>query len=163
DDLKLNWEGSWADYDNDGDPDVLLVNGATHADNAPGEPLALYRNDLSTSGRFTAVTDTAGITHEQAAWWGASWADYDLDGWLDFVVVPERGRVWLSHNRGDGPFEEFAAAQGIDVNWPYDDGKNPVWFDYDLDGYPDLYLAAMGGHRLYHNDHGQGFTDVTSL
>lgn len=155
-DVRNSWEGAFADYDNDGDADVLLVNGG-YAGNGR---LALYRNDVATLGRFTDVTQDAGIFVDEIPWWGASWADYDGDGWLDFVVSPTVGRLVLFRNRGDGSFEETAAAAGLPADIVRQDGKNPVWFDYDLDARPDLFI---GGPLplLFHNEGGGRFADVT--
>lgn len=134
-DLSRSWAASFADWDNDGDPDVLFVSGGYAGEGV----LSLYRNDLTASGEFTRLQ--AGLTDELHDWWGASWADYDGDGWLDFAATTTQGRVWLYHNRGDGTFEEVAEALGLDFT--SEDGKNPVWIDYDLDGDPDLYLAGQ--------------------
>lgn len=155
-DLFMTWSGSFADFDNDGDPDLLMASGGYSGKST----LALYRNDLAGKGTFTNVTKEANITDELHAWWGVSWADYDLDGWLDFIAVDRRGRAWLYHNLGDSTFIEVAENLGIDTGSKFIDGKNPVWFDYDQDGDPDLYISAIN-HRLYRNDGVNGFTDVT--
>ena len=103
-DLFATWAGSFADYDNDGDPDVLLVNGGYEAFSY----LAFYENRMNETGRFVAVTSVAGIdvaNDKQSPWWGASWADYDNDGFADLVVTRREGSTllferWSRRSRG---------------------------------------------------------------
>jgi enediyne biosynthesis protein E4 len=88
--------------------------------------------------------------------------DYDRDGWLDLYVTNsgEWSRNRLYRNRGDGTFEDVAAAVGLaDLNQP-DTGVSmgAVWGDYDNDGYEDLFLYRWGRPDLFHNDGGRGFT-----
>ncbi|HJQ66537.1 MAG TPA: VCBS repeat-containing protein, partial [Gemmatimonadales bacterium] len=72
---------AWGDFDNDGWPDVFLVNEA--ALGAAPAPCALYRNNRD--GTFTDVSVAAGV--DLRVWgMGAEWGDYDNDGWLDLVV-----------------------------------------------------------------------------
>lgn len=156
-DVTYSWAAAFADYDNDGDPDVLLVNGGYAGEGT----LALYRNDIATTGRFTEVTEVAGIDAPVANWWGASWEDYDGDGWLDFVASPSVGRVWLFRNGGDGTFAETTAAAGLPADFTRTDGKNPVWFDFDLDADPDLFVGGPFPH-LYRNAGSGRFEDVTA-
>jgi len=157
DDLYLNWSASFADYDNDGDPDLLLMNGGYAGDGS----LILYRNDLRERGRFTRVNDEAELDAGTETWWGASWADYDLDGWLDFAVTPVTGHVALYRNLGNGKFARIAMPDA-DTTPARDDMKNPVWIDYNLDGYPDLYVAGPFP-TLYHNEGNGMFRDVSRL
>jgi hypothetical protein len=157
-DLLYSWGAAFADYDADGDADVLLVNGGYAGEGR----LELYRNDMAAEGRFTRVTEVAGIDAPVASWWGASWADYDGDGALDFVASPVVGRIWLYRNQGDGTFVETTATAGLPVGFERTDGKNPVWFDYDLDSLPDLFVGGPYPH-LYHNAGGGRFEDVTPL
>ena len=149
------WGAAFADYDNDSDQDMLAASGGYCGD----APLILFKNMLKESGTlmFIAISGN-GITEERHRWWGASFADYDRDGWLDFAAVDRVGRAWIYHNLQDGTFEETAHKLGVDVS--FQDGKNPVWFDYDLDKDPDLYLAGTDTHALYRNDNDR-FTDVT--
>ncbi len=154
-DLYLAWGQAFGDFDNDGDPDLLLANGGYSGNSN----LALYRNDLRQLGRFTKVSAQAGLSPALRPWWGVSWADYDNDGWLDFAATQLDGRPLIYHNRGDGHFDEVAAALG--VNAVLIEGKDPVWFDYDLDGDQDLYIPSMYQHHLYRNDGAAGFTEVT--
>jgi hypothetical protein len=178
-DLVATWNGSFADYDNDGDPDLLLANGGYSRESN----LALYENRLADGGGFRSVTAASGIAvdhalthptgadHDDAAhfatcgpmlarWWGTSWADYDNDGLLDVVVTRVEGAPLLFHNDGHGTFSEVARRLGITVEMR--DGKNPVWLDYDGDGDQDLYLAGIREHAFYRNDGGTTFTDVTA-
>lgn len=188
-----NWSGAWGDLDNDGDQDVLLVNGGY---DGPGK-LRLYRNDLDTTGAFTAVTVAAGIRTDMKAWWGASFADYDRDGWLDIVATARSmyqvapcctgsisafedptGTLVVYRNMGNGTFEDMSST----INGPqmWFDLKNPVWWDYNNDGWPDLWISNMGTWAsrffdtdspppindmavLLRNDQGLGFTDVSDL
>ncbi len=153
-DLLANWTGSWADVDNDGDPDLFLTNGGYSRESS----LALYRNDLPEGGLMTSVAEDAGIREDAQQWWGASFADYDGDSWLDLAVTSIDGPLVLYHNEGDFTFVDVAPDVGLTD--PAGDTKNPVWFDYDVDGDPDLYVASVEDHRLWRND-GATFEDVT--
>ena len=123
------------DYDNDGDPDVVIVNGST-LENYPdgGDPVAaLYENR---DGLFTDVTQQAGLN---ASGWGQGVcvADYDNDGHRDFYLTTY-GRNLLYRNNGDGTFQETGAEVGVaDPRW----STNCAFGDYDRDGYVDLYVA----------------------
>lgn len=143
-----------ADYDNDGDDDFFLGNFEG--------PNRLFRNNGD--GTFTDVADSALAAGNLT--FGACWADYDNDGWVDLYVVNRRrggqvpGLNQLFHNRGDGTFDEVGAALGVDDEKA---GLEAVWFDYDNDRDPDLYLSndRFGGNRLWRNDGGT-FTDVSA-
>jgi enediyne biosynthesis protein E4 len=157
-DLQYTWSGSFADYDNDGDPDLLLANGGYSGSGH----LALYENRIPEGGVFVPRTEESGIggaDDTPSGWWGSSWADYDNDGWLDVVVTRTSGRPLLFHNDADGSFTEVGP--GLGVTLEMDDGKNPVWLDYDDDLDPDLYLAGIWQHAFYRNDEGH-FTDITN-
>jgi hypothetical protein len=102
----------------------------------------------------------------QVASMGASVAvaDFDRDGWLDFYVTNSREESLnrLYRNRGDGTFEDVAAAAGVaDVNRRETGvSMGAVWGDYDNDGYEDLLLYRYGRPALFHNDAGRAFTAV---
>jgi hypothetical protein len=90
--------------------------------------------------------------------------DFDADGHDDLYVTNSRegSHNRLYRNRGDGTFEEVAAAVGLaDVN-ALETGVSmgSVWGDYDNDGYEDLLLYRWGRPDLFHNDGGRGFTRV---
>ena len=155
-----------ADYDNDGDQDVLVLRGAWLEENGR-QPNSLLQN--GGDGTFTDVTEEAGLLayHPTQT---AAWADYDGDGWLDLFVgnesTPEAPHPSaLYRNGGDGTFTDVAAELGLDVRAPI---KGVAWGDYDGDGRPDLYLSVIAGpNRLFRNSGPDvrgtwRFTDVTS-
>ncbi len=69
----------------------------------------------------------------------------------------------LFHNRGDGTFEEVSKQAGV-ANPGGAYGMQPLWLDYDNDGWPDLYVANdVGANYLYHNLHNGKFEDVSLI
>ena len=175
-DSALGHGASFADYDNDGDPDLYVTNYGMNR---------LYRNDLSTSGMFTDVTATAmvGGTADESST-SSSWADFDNDGYVDVYVTnyakldgckPTFQYDRLYHNNGNGTFSDVTYVVEGDPMDP-DDGNTKgagfqaAWFDYNNDGNQDLYLANDWQHALLNPDHnrlfrnnGDGtFTDVCS-
>ena len=102
------------DYDNDGKPDIFLLNGSTfNAELGKEKPpkSALYHN--LGNWKFEDVTDKAGVTNER---WGMGVAvgDYDNDGFSD-IFVGNYGISRLYHNNGDGTFTDVAPKLGVDV------------------------------------------------
>ncbi|HET7103958.1 MAG TPA: CRTAC1 family protein [Terracidiphilus sp.] len=92
--------------------------------------------------------------------------DYNRDGWPDFYVTSSRqgSKNALYRNNHNGTFTDVAPQLGVaDVNQPGTGvSMGAVWGDYDNDGYPDLFLIKWGKPMLFHNDRGQGFTDVSA-
>lgn len=130
-----------ADYDNDGDADVLMLRGAWHM---PGDqPNSLLRNNGN--GRFTDVTESAGMLSYHPTQ-NAAWSDYDRDGDLDVFIGNEsdKGNVHpseLYRNNGDGTFTNVAAEAGVTLMRFV---KGCAWGDIDHNGYPDLYVSCLG-------------------
>ncbi|MFN2530957.1 MAG: CRTAC1 family protein [Pyrinomonadaceae bacterium] len=126
------------DYDNDGLPDIYLLNGSTVAalqgkEKAPRA--ALYHN----LGRwkFEDVTDKAGVANER---WGMGVAvgDYDNDGRAD-MFVSNFGVSRLYHNNGDGTFTDVAEKAGVArKGW----STGASFGDYDGDGRLDLFVPG---------------------
>jgi hypothetical protein len=132
------------DYDGDGRLDVLVVGGGyfdgPNKSELKGNPCKLYRNLGGL--RFEDVSETVGLG--KVKWWythGVAVADYDCDGWPDFVVTGY-GRVELFHNESDGAggrrFVPVGARLGLtDESWSTSAG----WADLDGDGFPELYVC----------------------
>ena len=143
-----------ADYNNDGCLDVLVLRGAWEFP----QRKSLLRNNCD--GTFTDVTVQSGLADPATSTQAAAWADIDNDGFVDLIVGNENSPLQLFHNKGDGTFEDIAAAAGV----------NRVGFtkaiaagDYDNDGYVDFYVSVMNGsHSLFHNNHNRTFTEVGS-
>ncbi len=181
---------AFIDYDNDGWPDIFLVNGATledfETDKSPASKL--YHNNHD--GTFTDVSEKAGLAHRDWCF-GAAVGDYDNDGWDDLFVACLTRSI-LYKNNGDGTFRDVTAQAGVGNlgRW----GTSAAFGDYDRDGYLDLYVAnyvdldlnnlpkfgstlfcryrgipvscgprglAGSRDRLYHNNGDSTFTDVT--
>ncbi len=84
--------------------------------------------------------------------------DFDRDGWLDIAVATKREPPILLRGRPDVTFEEVGEPFGISSEMAADDVYLAAWIDFDNDGFSDLLL----GDRLYHNESGKSFRDVTS-
>ena len=124
------------DYDNDGDLDLYMVNGATlgtyQMKSGPGN--VLYRNDGK--ARFANATAEAGVG--DAGWGhGCSVGDIDNDGYRDLYVT-NYGENVLYHNQADGSFSNITTTAGVGGN-RY--SSSAAFFDYDNDGDLDLYVA----------------------
>jgi hypothetical protein len=171
---------AWADYDNDGHLDLVITS---------FDRIVLYHNNGN--GTFTDVTKKAGLDKYRGFWTGAAWGDYDRDGNVDLFICgyvkyqfqkeqvnktalqtstlvpfmldpaaypPER--KLLFHNNGDGTFTERAQQAGVDD--PSGRSLSAAWYDFDGDGWPDLYVANdLWGSKLYLNQRNGKFKDVT--
>ncbi|MDG2095229.1 MAG: CRTAC1 family protein [Phycisphaerales bacterium] len=136
--LEVNGGGiALFDYDNDGDPDLFIANGATLDSPDAGPGCRLFRNDgESGTIRFTDVTDIAGIDLNRWAM-GTATGDIDGDGYID-VHVTCWGQNAMLRNRGDGTFEDITTIAGIDDDaW----STSSVFGDVDADGDLDLYVV----------------------
>jgi hypothetical protein len=143
-----------ADYNNDGFLDLFIPRGAWLP--YPVRPSLLRNNG---NGTFTDVTREAGLMDPVNSNC-ATWADFDNDGLVDLYVCNETGPNRLYRNRGDGTFEEVAARAGVRGKGKW--CKGATWFDYDNDGYSDLFLNYLDSTpQLFHNNRDGTFTDVT--
>ena len=92
---------------------------------------------------------------------GQAWADYDNDGWLDLYFTGNLADNVLYKNNGDGTFSISPFSEQVSL--PDVSSGGAVWADYDNDGWKDLYVLHFGKNTLFHNDAGQGFSDVTDV
>ncbi|MAT80537.1 MAG: hypothetical protein CMJ29_02695 [Phycisphaerae bacterium] len=125
------------DYDNDGDPDVFIANGATLDSPTKGPGCRLFRNDSNGKQiQFVDVTPDSGITLDRWAM-GVAAGDVDGDGFIDLHVTCW-GPNALLRNRGDGTFEDVTAEFGlVDDAW----STSSAFGDIDGDGDLDLYVV----------------------
>lgn len=121
---------AFLDYDQDGDLDIYLVNGAETL-SAPGPPNRLYRNDGS--GAFNDVTEASG-TGDTGFGVAVAVADIDRDGHPDLFVA-NNGPDVLFVNRGDGTFRRTELDDNLMAG-------GAAFGDYDSDGWPDLYVSS---------------------
>ena len=149
----------WADIDNDGDQDFLITN--RNASNK------LWLNDGNM--QFTDVTSTCGIsTSVNSKSYGASFGDYDNDGFIDLYICNFHTSVInieneLYHNNGDGTFTDVTAIAGVG------NGLKPsfqsTWIDIDKDGFLDLHVIndrPDQQNSFYHNNGDGVFTDMAA-
>ncbi|HEY6292512.1 MAG TPA: CRTAC1 family protein [Terriglobia bacterium] len=176
---------AFIDYDNDGNPDILLVQGGDFPDHRSGQrrTMKLYHNNGN--GTFTDVTERSGLGIEMYGM-GVAVGDYDNDGWDD-IYVTGLGESRLFHNQHNGTFKDVTREAGVN-NTGF--GASAAWLDYDRDGKLDLFVTnyvkwtpksdiycSLDGHtksyctpeayhgdtcRLYHNLGNGRFEDVTS-
>jgi hypothetical protein len=127
---------AFIDYDNDGWPDVMLINGQNWPGRAGAETtLKLYHNNHD--GTFTDVTRRAGLAVPMFGL-GVAVGDYDNDGYDDLFVTA-LGQSHLFHNSGKGTFTDLTKAAGL---WgPNEFSTSAAWVDYDRDGKLDLVVA----------------------
>ena len=129
---------AFIDYDNDGYPDILILNG----EDFPGHvtrgktTLKLYHNNGN--GTFTDVTAKSGLAPISMYGMGAAIGDYDNDGYDD-IFITALGQSHLFHNNHDGTFSDVTKQAGM---WgPNEFSTSAAWLDYDRDGKLDLVVA----------------------
>jgi hypothetical protein len=159
-------QGSWADFDNDGDVDLFI----THAANQGN---SLFRNNGQ--GQFVDVTQAAGVTNRGDSV-GAAWGDYDNDGDLDLFVTNLRLAIlggtdtpnFLYRNNGNGTFTQITAGEIATDTGHF---LSCAWVDYDNDGWLDLFVTfdppaasppTAVKNRLYHNQGDGTFVEITA-
>jgi hypothetical protein len=126
------------DYDGDGWPDIYFVNGRDLYNRGISVRNALYHNNHD--GTFTDVTDRAGVPGTGYGL-GCVWGDYDNDGLPDLFVT-QYGRNVLYHNNGDGTFTDVTEKAGVAGLESGAFHSGATFFDYDRDGYLDLYVGS---------------------
>jgi hypothetical protein len=151
----------------------------TRRDLLIGAPALLEAAVTSPGFRLTDVTQSAGIDfkHNTGAFGakslpetmgpGCAFIDYDCDGWLDILLIngadwPEHKRqrttMRLCRNNRNGTFTDVTAAAGLGVEMY---GMGVAVADYDNDGFPDIFVTAVGQNRLFKNTGKGRFVDVT--
>jgi hypothetical protein len=179
---------AWADYDRDGNVD-LFVSRYVHVDinNLPafgsakfcqfkgvpvqcgpwgmeGETDLLYHN--RGNGTFEEVSKKAGVDDPEKYYGlGATWGDYDNDGWPDLFVADDATPNHLYRNNHDGTFTDEAMLDGIALN---DEGQalgsmGVTWGDYNHSGRLSMFITEFADqpNTLYRNEGKQRFEEVS--
>jgi enediyne biosynthesis protein E4 len=127
---------AFIDYDNDGWPDIFLVNGADFPGHTQKHTTPkLYHNNHN--GTFTDVTHAAGLDVEMYGL-GVAVGDYDNDG-RDDLFVTALGQSRLFHNNGNGTFTDVTQKAGLGGLREF--STSAAWVDYDKDGKLDLVVG----------------------
>jgi hypothetical protein len=170
---------AWADYDNDGDIDMVISN-MPPSGRSKHTPTTLYKNMLIETHQpnFKDVTrevnlmrqgnvddqKIGGIGNTGA---GVAWGDYDNDGDLDLFWKCAEYDVdnALFRNNGDGSFTDVSSEMGIgilDLVVEANSQGSPNWTDVDQDGWLDLLITNEGDKKiLFLNQGGSGFRNIT--
>jgi hypothetical protein len=169
---------AWGDFDNDDDLDLYISNYGANQ---------LYRNDGDQG--FIDISEQAHVAHTGFGA-GVSWGDFNRDGLIDlyvcnyvdfiadeskqdsmaaqysteipFTINPssyDAAANQLYQNNGDGTFTDVAITAGVDNK----NGRSLVaaWFDFDNDGFQDLYIANdISSNGVYHNNGDGTFNDI---
>jgi hypothetical protein len=158
---------AWADFDNDGFLDLFVC--------CERQPNRLYRN--RGDGTFEEVAARAGVQGNGGMCKGATWIDFDNDGYPDLFLTNLTGSAQLFRNNRNGTFTDVTQAMGI--TGPQHGFSCWAW-DYDNDGWLDVFATSylfsletvvrgLGDTpprpqfpaRLFRNLQGKGFQDVT--
>lgn len=169
---------TWVDYDNDGWLDLFI--------SCFGENVFYHNNR---DGTFSERTLETGLGGKHGFWTGASWGDFNRDGFIDLYVcgyvqyvssvnqkttlqydaeVPvninpssfRAERNLLYRNNGDGSFTEISAKAGVDD--PNGRSLSAAWCDFDEDGWPDLYVANdVSDNVLFRNRGDETFEEIS--
>jgi hypothetical protein len=180
---------AWADYDRDGKVD-LFVSRYVHVDidnlpqfgndprfcrfkgvlvqcgpwGLPGESDLLFHN--KGDGTFEEVSKKAGVDDPHHYYGlGATWGDYDNDGWPDLYVANDAGPNFLYRNKHDGTFEDVGLLAGVALSGDgLQQGSMGVdWGDYLHEGRLSMIVTNFieQGSTLYHNLGKDDFADVS--
>lgn len=160
--ISSRFATAWVDIDNDGFPE--LISGPHVFKNENGE-------------KFTDITEQTGLKFNSETM-GITVVDYDNDGFLDLYVIYQHGMgedanaKWIDEsesgsinflyrNNGDGTFTDVTVATKSTGGFRHSHAA--VWFYYDDDIYPDVYIANDFGRNvlLKSRDNGKYFEDVS--
>ncbi|MEZ5173687.1 MAG: FG-GAP-like repeat-containing protein [Bacteroidia bacterium] len=152
-DAAISISSTWADVDNDGDLDVLVLNNTLN-------PNFYYTNNGN--GSFTR-NQNPGFASEVSYYHGASWVDFDNDGLLDVYL----SNFWstrfneLWKNTGGG---NFLKTDNNDISQTISQTVGATWADYNNDGFQDLFVPGNEGaaNLLFRNTGNGNFEKITS-
>ncbi|MEN9521964.1 MAG: hypothetical protein RL065_341, partial [Bacteroidota bacterium] len=154
-DKGISTSATFADIDNDGLTDALIVNDTRTSNFFYKNINKVFKKDNT---KPFATTNAISYYHN------ASWVDFDRDGKLDLFLCNYFDTKFneLYHNEGNGNFSKVGAG---DITLDKSDAVGATWADYDNDGYQDLFIPSNNPLRknaLYHNDGNNHFTKITT-
>jgi enediyne biosynthesis protein E4 len=180
---------AWGDYDRDGHVD-LFVSRYVHVEidklpefgndprfcrfkgvlvqcgpwGLPGESDLLFHN--KGDGTFEEVSKKAGVDDSHHYYGlGATWGDYDNDGWPDLYVANDAGPNFLYKNKHDGSFEDIGLLSGVALSGDgvQQGSMGVTWGDYVHEGRLSMFVTNFveQGSVLYHNQGNDSFSDVS--
>lgn len=142
---------AWGDYDNDGDPDILLSGNS-------GVPTTLIYENKG-SDNFESSSVSLDGTYDGSVDWG----DYNRDGFLDILITG---------NSASGPITKIYTNNGdksftpLSISLPGVQASSVAWGDYNKDSYPDILLTGDTGSgkisKIYTNNRNGTFSELTS-
>ena len=147
---------NWVDFDNDGDKDLFVTSDT--------EAVRLYENTGNLN--FQDISQAAGFPDVNMYSYGASWGDYNNDGYLD-VFISNRDEVtnnipnFLYKNNGDGTFTNVTVSAGLITT--ANSSFCSAFFDFNNDGWQDIFVAndrIVFPNFLYKNNGDGTFTEV---
>ncbi len=177
-DQRIGYSVAVGDYDGDGYLDLMLSEWRPGSLEGPTTPVfaRLMKNRGAVEpGHFDDVSVAAGVVVENFPAsipstgpfvFAPGFVDLDDDGHLDIAIAGDYTTSRLFWNQGDGTFLDGTVAAGVGTD---ENGMGSTFGDYDLDGDLDWFVTSIfcqavnwcSGNRLYRNDGGRSFTDVT--
>ncbi|KAA6460455.1 CRTAC1 family protein [Acidobacteria bacterium AB60] len=173
---------AWVDINNDGLLDLFVVNYMSwdgkkepncryngkpeycHPKFYKETPSRLFLNNGN--GRFTDISEQAGIRAHPGKGMSATIADFDNDGLPDIFVTNDKLFNFLYHNQGHNRFEEVALEMGVALpaHGNLISGMGSDFRDLNNDGYPDIALAALQNETfpIYQDVSGASFQEITA-
>lgn len=152
-DSAISMSSSWADIDNDGDEDLLVMNNTRKAN-------SFYRNDNG----LLVKDNSKNFAQTVAYYHGGAFSDFDNDGKVDLFLCnyfPTKYNE-LYRNANNGAFvKDMTNLISTEAN----QSIGPSWADYDGDGFQDLFVPNGNGYKnsLFHNEGNGNFSKTTTI